>query len=118
MNSGAFEQTQELKNQNQVKQLNLKIKTLEVISVKELTITEDTKEPEPETIPYKSKHAIIGFWRRNDRGYNECYRQFRIDNPVTQKRFLGKAKGVNEDFMLKPLFYVGDKGGLFYFTQT
>lgn len=83
-----------------------------------MPITEDTKEPEPETIPYKSKHAIIGLWRRNNSGYIECYRQFRIDNPVTQKRFLGKAQGEDEDFKLKPLFYVGDRGGLYYFTQT
>ena len=61
------------------------------------------KEPlqqEPETSPYKSKHAIIGLWRTNQSGFKECYRQFRIDNPVTQKRFLGKVAGNEEDFKL------------------
>ena len=90
----------------------------EEITVSEMPIIKDVEDPEPETISYKSKHAIIGLWRGNDSGYKECYRQFRIDHPVTQKRFLGKAKGDDEDFKLKPLFYVGDKGGLYFFTQT
>jgi hypothetical protein len=55
----------------------------EEISVLELPIIKDIEDPEPETIPNKSKHAIIGLWRRNDLGYKECYRQFRIDHPVT-----------------------------------
>jgi hypothetical protein len=57
-----------------------------------MPILRDTKDSYPETIPYKSKHAIIGLWRRNNSGYNECYRQFRIDHPVTQKRFLGRKE--------------------------
>ncbi len=74
-----------------------------------MPIIKDIEDPKPETIPYNSKHAIIGLWRRNDSGYNECYRQFRIDHPVTHKRFLGKAKGDDEDFKLKPFFMWGTR---------
>ena len=90
----------------------------EEISFSEMPIIRDIEEPKPETISYNSKHAIIGLWRIDNSGYKECYRQFRIDHPVTQKRFLGKAEGDDEDFMLKTFFYVGDKGGLYFFTQT
>ena len=90
-----------------------------------MPILRDTKDPYQENISQKSKHAIIGLWRRNNLGYNECYRQFRIDHPVTKKRFMGGEYGgpgyadvYGADFKLEHLFYVGDKGGLFYFTQN
>jgi hypothetical protein len=60
-------------------------------------------------------HCIIGFWCINKRNFNQCYLQFRVENPLLTKVKQGNLEG--EEIKKQILFHISGNNDMFYFTK-